>query len=121
MRCAKPEIIQLEQQMEKLSARMDIETGETLEQVIKQYDNARQRYERLDGYAYQSELVGVLKGLGFTEEDFEKPVISLSGGEKTRVALAKMLLQGTGSYHIRRAYQSSGYQGHCMAGILPDH
>ena len=93
MRDAKPEIIQLEQQMEKLSARMDIETGETLEQVIKQYDNARQRYERLDGYAYQSELVGVLKGLGFTEEDFEKPVISLSGGEKTRVALAKMLLQ----------------------------
>ena len=49
MRDAKPEIIQLEQQMEKLSARMDIETGETLEQVIKQYDNARQRYERLDG------------------------------------------------------------------------
>lgn len=93
MRDAKPEIIQLEQQMEKLSARMDIETGETLEQVIKQYDNARQRYERLDGYTYQSELVGVLKGLGFTEEDFEKPVISLSGGEKTRVALAKMLLQ----------------------------
>ena len=93
MRDAKPEIIQLEQQMEKLSARMDIETGETLEQVIKQYDNARQRYERLDGYAYQSELVGVLKGLGFSEEDFEKPVISLSGGEKTRVALAKMLLQ----------------------------
>mgnify|MGYP005967765629 CR=1 FL=1 len=93
MRDAKPEIIQLEQQMEKLSARMDIETGETLEQVIKQYDNARQRYERLDGYAYQSELVGVLKGLGFTEEDFEKPVVSLSGGEKTRVALAKMLLQ----------------------------
>ena len=93
MRDAKPEIIQLEQQMEKLSARMDIETGEALEQVIKQYDNARQRYERLDGYAYQSELVGVLKGLGFTEEDFEKPVISLSGGEKTRVALAKMLLQ----------------------------
>jgi len=93
MRDAKPEIIQLEQQMEKLSARMDIETGETLEQVIKQYDNARQRYEHLDGYAYQSELVGVLKGLGFTEDDFEKPVISLSGGEKTRVALAKMLLQ----------------------------
>ena len=74
MRDAKPEIIQLEQQMEKLSARMDIETGETLEQVIKQYDNARQRYERLDGYAYQSELVGVLKKT-LRNRSFPYPVV----------------------------------------------
>lgn len=119
MRDAKPEIIQLEQQMEKLSARMDIETGETLEQVIKQYDNARQRYERLDGYAYQSELVGVLKGLGFSEEDFEKPVISIRWRKDTCCS-RQDAVAGTGSYHIRRAYQPSGYQCHCMAGILPD-
>lgn len=93
MQEAKPEILALERQMNELSAKMDNAQGDTLEQLIRQYDNARHRFEQLNGYAYQSELTGVLKGLGFTEEDFSKPVSTLSGGEKTRVALAKMLLQ----------------------------
>lgn len=93
MRNARPEIVQLEAQIESLSQKMDTLEGDKLEQTIHQFDNARQRFEQLNGYAYQSEITGVLKGLGFSEAEFSKPVAALSGGEKTRAALAKMLLQ----------------------------
>lgn len=92
MQNAKPEILQLEKQIAELSAKMNEVSGNELQACIKQFDNAQRRFEQLNGYAYQSELTGVLKGLGFNTEDFGKPVSSLSGGEKTRVALAKMLL-----------------------------
>lgn len=93
MQDASPEIRLLEGQMNAWSARMEECEGRELEELIRKYDNARHRYEQLDGYSYQSKLTGVLKGLGFLEEEFTKPVNTLSGGEKTRVALAKMLLQ----------------------------
>lgn len=93
MQNAKPEIPALEQQMNELSAQMNQAEGGELDALIQKYDNVRHRFEQLNGYAYQSELTGVLKGLGFAEEDFDKAVTTLSGGEKTRVALAKMLLQ----------------------------
>lgn len=92
MQDAKPEILQIEKQLAALSSKMNEATGKALENYIKQFDAAQHRFDQLNGYAYQSELTGVLKGLGFTEKDFGKPVSSLSGGEKTRVALAKMLL-----------------------------
>lgn len=92
MQNAKPEIIELEKQLAELSAKMNEASGEALENYIRQFDTAQHRYDRLNGYAYQSELTGVLKGLGFSTEDFDKQISSLSGGEKTRVALAKMLL-----------------------------
>ena len=93
MQDARKEVPELEQRMNTLSAQMDEARGEELESLIRQYDTTRHRFEQLNGYAYQSELTGVLKGLGFSEEDFQKPVSTLSGGEKTRVALGKMLLQ----------------------------
>ncbi len=92
MQNAKPEILQLEKQLADLSAKMNEAEGRELENYIKQFDAAQHRFDQLNGYAYQSELTGVLKGLGFETEDFGKPVASLSGGEKTRAALAKMLL-----------------------------
>lgn len=92
MQDAKPEILHLEQQIADLSSKMNKAAGEALESYIRQFDAAQHRFDQLNGYAYQSELTGVLKGLGFETEDFSKPVSSLSGGEKTRVALAKMLL-----------------------------
>ena len=92
MQDAKPEILQIEKQLATLSSKINEATGKELEDYIKQFDAAQHRFDQLNGYAYQSELTGVLKGLGFAEKDFEKPVSSLSGGEKTRVALAKMLL-----------------------------
>ena len=79
--------------MHELSDRMNSASGDELDSLIRQYDNARHRFEQLDGYSYESEINGVLKGLGFEDNDFTKPISKLSGGQKTRVALAKMLLQ----------------------------
>lgn len=93
MQDAKKEVISLEQQIASLNEQMNHARGEQLEHLIRQSDALRHRFELLDGYAYQSELTGVLKGLGFSENEFDKPVATLSGGEKTRVALGKMLLQ----------------------------
>lgn len=92
MQDAKPEVGILERKIASLSARMNEADGKELEALIKQFDQAQHRFDQINGYAYQSELVGVLKGLGFENEDFDKKIASLSGGEKTRVALAKMLL-----------------------------
>lgn len=92
MQDAKPEVLALSKRIDELSAQMNEASGDKLDTLIKQFDQAQHRFEQLGGYAYQSELTGVLKGLGFETEDFDKSVTSLSGGEKTRVALAKMLL-----------------------------
>lgn len=92
MQDAKPEVGILERKIASLSAQMNEADGKELEALIKQFDQAQDRFDQINGYAYQSELVGVLKGLGFENEDFDKKIASLSGGEKTRVALAKMLL-----------------------------
>ena len=89
---AKPEILLLEKEISALSAQMNEASGEDLDELIRKFDRANERFRELNGYAYQSELTGVLKGLGFLEEEFGKRVETLSGGEKTRVALAKMLL-----------------------------
>ena len=92
MQDARPEVGILERKIASLSAQMNEADGKELEALIKQFDQAQHRFDQINGYAYQSELVGVLKGLGFENEDFDKKIASLSGGEKTRVALAKMLL-----------------------------
>lgn len=92
MQDAKPEVGILERKIASLSAQMNEADGKELEALIKQFDQVQHRFDQINGYAYQSELVGVLKGLGFENEDFDKKIASLSGGEKTRVALAKMLL-----------------------------
>ncbi len=67
-------------------------TGEALENLLNQYTRLNHEFELKNGYAYKSEIYGVLKGLGFTEEDFSLCVNTLSGGQKTRVALGKLLL-----------------------------
>ena len=89
----KKELIAIEQEMRRCENDMKNVTGDELEALMKQYADLTHSFEMGDGYAYQSELIGVLKGLGFTEEEFQKPISTLSGGQKTRVALGKLLLQ----------------------------
>ena len=67
-------------------------SGELLKQKLDEYARATEQFERMNGYAYRSEVTGVLKGLGFAEEDFPKRIGTLSGGQKTRVALGTLLL-----------------------------
>lgn len=88
----KEEIIQLERRMRQLEQQMASCEGEELENLMNSYSGLNHRFEIANGYAYKSELTGVLKGLGFSEEDFNRPVRTLSGGQKTRVALGRLLL-----------------------------
>ena len=88
----KKEVILLEERMAETEHAMKDAKGEELDQLLKSYARMRQSFEDQNGYAYRSEVVGVLKGLGFAEEDFNKEVHLLSGGQKTRVALGRLLL-----------------------------
>ena len=89
----KQELITLEERMRRCEADMKHTEGEALETLMKQYTDYTHAFERDGGYSYKSEIIGVLKGLGFPEEEFSKSVSTLSGGQKTRVALGKLLLQ----------------------------
>lgn len=89
----KQHILDMEQQMHAMELQMKALSGERLSELMDSYASLTHAYEAENGYAYKSELTGVLKGLGFSQEDFDKPVSSLSGGQKTRVALGKLLLQ----------------------------
>lgn len=86
------ELIELEERIRNLEQAMKNAAGKELESYMNTYSRLNHEFELKNGYAYQSELVGVLKGLGFSEEDFCRPVSALSGGQKTRVSLGKLLL-----------------------------
>ena len=88
----KKDIIALEEKIRETEQQMKNATGEQLDTLLDQYTKMNHQFELENGYAYQSEIVGVLKGLGFTEDDLSLPVNTLSGGQKTRVALGKLLL-----------------------------
>ncbi len=92
VRTAKADIIAMEQKIRQLELEMKDLSGDSLEDHMDSYNRLTAAFERENGYAYESELTGVLKGLGFQEEDFTKPVNTLSGGQKTRVSLGKLLL-----------------------------
>lgn len=89
---AKADIIRIEEQIRSIELELKHLSGEELEKRLHTYHNLTALFERGNGYAYQSEIVGVLKGLGFTEDDFDKKTDTLSGGQKTRVSLGKLLL-----------------------------
>ena len=71
---------------------MNSASGDELDALMNRYTNLNHEFEMNNGYAYKSEITGVLKGLGFAEEDFSLHVNTLSGGQKTRVSLGKLLL-----------------------------
>ncbi|MBQ7926589.1 MAG: ABC-F type ribosomal protection protein [Lachnospiraceae bacterium] len=89
----KQSLIDLEENMRICEAEMKHRQGDALEALMKRYTDLTHAFEMGGGYTYKSEIVGILKGLGFSEEEFDKSVSTLSGGQKTRVALGKLLLQ----------------------------
>ena len=89
----KADIIALEKQIRETEVSMKEKDGDELSHLMDSYTRLTQAFELANGYAYKSELTGVLKGLGFAEEEFSKSISTLSGGQKTRVALGKLLLQ----------------------------
>ena len=89
---AKKSVIEMENRLRDLENSMKTASGEALETMMNQYSRLSHEFELINGYAWKSEIVGVLKGLGFTEEEFSKQISTLSGGQKTRVSLGKLLL-----------------------------
>jgi ATP-binding cassette subfamily F protein 3 len=92
LRSAKADIIEMEQQLRSIEHELQSLSGEELNARLETYNRLQSQFESQNGYACESEIIGVLKGLGFTENDFTKPVDTLSGGQKTRVSLGKLLL-----------------------------
>ena len=92
VRLAKADIIAMEKQIRTIELELKHLSGDALDSRLETYNRLMAAFERANGYAYESEITGVLKGLGFSESDFKKPVDTLSGGQKTRVSLGKLLL-----------------------------
>ena len=92
LKTAKSDIIALEAQIRAIELELKSLSGEELTNRLNTYIRLMSEFESKNGYAYESEITGVLKGLGFTEEEFSKPTDTLSGGQKTRVSLGKLLL-----------------------------
>ena len=90
---AKREIIEMEEQLSRYESEMESVKGNALGELIESYSSLLHRFEMMDGYAYKGEIVGVLRGLGFGDDEFDKQISTLSGGQKTRVALARLLLR----------------------------
>lgn len=85
-------VIEMEERIRQLEIEMKHSAGEELETLYQTYSRLSHEFELANGYAWKSEINGVLKGLGFEEEEFSKSVCTLSGGQKTRVSLGKLLL-----------------------------
>ena len=89
---AKKDIIDLENNIRSLELSMKTAKGEELDSLFSSYTRLNTQFELQNGYSYKSEIIGVLKGLGFDENTFDKKITTLSGGQKTRIALGKLLL-----------------------------
>lgn len=88
----KRDIIDMEANIRRLEQEMKHKEGEELTSVMEAYNRLSSQYDRENGYAYESEIVGVLKGLGFEKEDFDRHINTLSGGQRMRIALGRLLL-----------------------------
>ena len=89
---ARSDLLKMEQEIRQLEKQMDQCSGQQLDVMMNRYHRLQTEFERQGGYALRSEVTGVLKGLGFEEDEFSKQTQTLSGGEKTRIALGRLLL-----------------------------
>ena len=89
---SREDILKIEADLEATNAKMELSTGVELDKLVAKYTSLTQEYERKNGYSYKSEVLGILNGLGFLESDYTKTINQFSGGQKTRIALGKILL-----------------------------
>ena len=89
----KKDLVELEQKIARDERLMTQLTGQELDIVIEEYNELLARFQSSSGFSYKGEITGILRGLGFKDEEFDQPISTLSGGQKTRVALAKLLLE----------------------------
>lgn len=93
VKSAKADVLKMEQQLRSIERELKNLSGDALNARLETYNRLQSAFEAKNGYACESEITGVLKGLGFSEEAFSKQTDTLSGGQKTRVSLGKLLLK----------------------------
>lgn len=89
---SRDDILKIEADLEETHKKMEQSTGVELDRLVAKYTSLTQEYEGKNGYSYKSEVLGILNGLGFPESDYNKTINQFSGGQKTRIALGKILL-----------------------------
>lgn len=89
---SRDDILKIEADLEETHKKMEQSTGVELDRLVAKYTSLTQEYEGKNGYSYKSEVLGILNGLGFPESDYDKTINQFSGGQKTRIALGKILL-----------------------------
>ncbi len=89
----KKDLVDLEKQIALDEEMMTKLSGDELNRLIEEYNERLTRFQNENGFSYKGEITGILRGLGFHDEEFDQPIHTLSGGQKTRVALAKLLLE----------------------------
>lgn len=92
VKSARADIFAMEEQLRSIEQELKTLSGDALKNRLETYNRLQSDFEAQNGYACESEIVGVLKGLGFSEDEFAKQTDTLSGGQKTRVSLGKLLL-----------------------------
>ena len=88
------EVIEIEEQLAKVELDLENQNGD-VNVLISRQEKLQERFIELDGTRYRSKIENVLKGLGFSDDVFSMPIGKLSGGQKTRIALCKILLSDT--------------------------
>lgn len=88
---SRSDILKMEERLREMEGRMNNLSGQELENLLDSYHRMSHEFDLLGGYTYRSEVTGILKGLGFLAEEFDKKMSELSGGQKTRVSLGKLL------------------------------
>lgn len=88
----KEPVIRMEEALREMEEKMRTVSGDELKELMERYETLTHTFDLENGYSYKSEIAGVLNGLGFAQDEFDKPVSALSGGQKTRIALGKILL-----------------------------
>jgi ATP-binding cassette subfamily F protein 3 len=89
---SRPDILGMEQKIRDMESEMNALTGDALNKLLDTYHRITHEFELVGGYAYRSEVSGIIRGLGFCDEEFDKKMDELSGGQKTRVCLGKLLV-----------------------------
>ena len=105
----------MEQQIRSIELELKNLGKEALKERLETYNRLMSTFEAMNGYAYESEITGVLKGLGFQESDFSKRTDTLSGGQKTRVFSRKTLTYTAGYFTANEAYQPPGFTLYFLA------
>ena len=98
-------VLDMEQKLRDMEQKMAHISGTDLDEHMALYSKLQEEFEKLDGYSYKSRIKGILKGLGFTEDEYDNPINQLSGGQKTRVYLGRLLLTKPDILFLRRAYE----------------